>query len=75
MTLRTPLNICQCRLSEIRLVPEDGTYTIELIGELAGLLALGVSQNEQSRPEAARMTLCSTVIVLGVGFEPLTFRL
>ncbi|WP_233493443.1 recombinase family protein [Ruegeria atlantica] len=58
-------------LSEIRLVLEDGTYTIELIGELAGLMALGAPQNEQSRPEAA----CSTVMVAGVGFEPTTFRL
>ncbi|WP_170425622.1 hypothetical protein [Ruegeria arenilitoris] len=62
-------------LSEIRLIPDDGTYTIELVGELAGLLALGASDNEQSRPEAARMTLCSTAMVAGVGFEPTTFRL
>ncbi|MBO9448557.1 recombinase family protein [Ruegeria sp. R14_0] len=62
-------------LSEIRLVPEDGTYTIELIGELAGLMALGTPQNEQSHPEAACSTLCSTVMVAGVGFEPTTFRL
>ncbi|WP_170433108.1 recombinase family protein [Ruegeria arenilitoris] len=62
-------------LTEIRLVPEDGEYTIELVGELAGLLALGASQNEQRRPEAACSTLCSTVLVAGVGFEPTTFRL
>ncbi|WP_282154276.1 zinc ribbon domain-containing protein [Ruegeria atlantica] len=62
-------------LSEIRLIPDYGTYTIELVGELAGLLALGTPQNEQSRPEAARLTLRSTVMVAGVGFEPTTFRL
>ncbi len=62
-------------LSEIRLIPDDGTYTIELVGELAGLLALGVPQNERSRPEAACSRLCSTQVVAGAGFEPATFRL
>ncbi|WP_254439287.1 zinc ribbon domain-containing protein [Ruegeria arenilitoris] len=62
-------------LSEIRLIPDDGTYTIELVGELAGLLALGAPQNEQSRPEAACSGLCSPTLVAGAGFEPATFRL
>lgn len=50
------------------MIPDDGKYAIELVGELAGLLALGASQNEQSRPEAARLTLRSTVMVAGAGF-------
>ncbi len=64
-------SIIRSLLSEIRLIPDDGTYAIELVGELAGILALGSSQKEQSRPWAA----CSTVMVAGVGFEPTTFRL
>ncbi len=68
-------SIIRSLISEIRLIPEDGKYAIELVGELAGLLALGAPQNEQSRPEAARLTLSSTVMVAGAGFEPATFRL
>jgi hypothetical protein len=48
-------------LSEIRLVPLDGALAIELVGELAGLLALGEAQNDDSRPKAAG----STVLVAG----------
>ncbi len=43
--------------------------------KLPGLLALGASQNEQSRPGAACSRLCSTALVAGAGFEPATFRL
>ncbi len=65
--------IMRSLLESIRLMPNaDGSLAIELIGELAGLLSLGVSQNEQSRPAAAS---CSRVLVAGVGFEPTTFRL
>ncbi|MGR3704072.1 recombinase family protein [Sulfitobacter sp.] len=65
--------IIRSLLESIRLVPNDsGALDIVLVGELAGLLSLGVSQNEQSRPEAA---CCSSVMVAGVGFEPTTFRL
>ncbi|ABV92145.1 recombinase [Dinoroseobacter shibae DFL 12 = DSM 16493] len=58
-------------LSEIRLVPEADGLTIELVGELAGLLGLGGIQNANDRPKA----VCSTSMVAGVGFEPTTFRL
>ncbi len=65
--------IIRSLLESIRLMPNDaGALDIELVGELAGLLSLGVSQNKQSHPEAA---CCSTVMVAGVGFEPTTFRL
>ena len=56
------LPLIRSLLEEIRLIPiADGPMEIELIGELAGLLILGVSQNEQSRPAAA----CSSVMVAG----------
>jgi site-specific DNA recombinase len=67
------ITIIRSLLESIRLVPNaDGSLDIELIGELAGLLALGVSQNEQSHPKVA---CCSRVLVAGAGFEPATFRL
>ncbi len=64
-------SVIRSLLTEIRLIPEGNKLAIELVGELAGLLALGGVQNEQSRPGAAS----STVLVAGAGFEPATFRL
>ncbi|SHK44480.1 Site-specific DNA recombinase [Shimia gijangensis] len=52
-------------LSEIRLIPEGDALAIELVGELAGLLALGMSQNEESHPKVA----CSTVMVAGGRYQ------
>ena len=79
--LSTPLNdpstkteatlIIRSLLSEIRLIPDDGTLAIELVGELAGLLSLGQTQNARSD----YATGGSVTLVAGVGFEPTTFRL
>ncbi|NDR55684.1 recombinase family protein [Aliiruegeria sabulilitoris] len=57
-------------ISEIRMVPEGDSLQIELVGELAGLMAL--SQKSKARGDA---TGCSITMVAGVGFEPTTFRL
>jgi site-specific DNA recombinase len=58
-------------IQAIRLVPENGELAIELVGELAGILAL---TNEKSPrpfgPRARQVTL-----VAGAGFEPAAFRL
>ena len=58
-------------IQAIRLVPENGELAIELVGELAGILAL---TNEKSPrlcgPGARQVTL-----VAGAGFEPAAFRL
>ncbi len=58
-------------LSQIRLVPEGDALAIELVGELAGLLALGTNKNARSGEATGR----SVTLVAGVGFEPTTFRL
>src|SRR5271165_3323558 len=54
-----------------RFLPEDGALAIELVGELAGILAL---TNEKTPrlygPGARQLTL-----VAGAGFEPAAFRL
>ena len=57
-------------ISEIRMVPEGNSLQIELVGELAGLMAL--SEKTKARGDA---TGCSITMVAGVGFEPTTFRL
>ena len=61
-------------LTEIRLVPVEGRVMLELVGELAGLLALGAT-NAKSRAGGAAVLHGSTVMVAGTGFEPVTFRL
>jgi site-specific DNA recombinase len=57
-------------ISEIRLIPQDGALTIELVGALAGILALGKEERPRPSGSGAQITL-----VAGVGFEPTTFRL
>ena len=58
---------------EVRIIPADGEITIELRGELAGILALaeGAKQSALS-PEDLALQI---KMVAGVGFEPTTFRL
>ncbi|AZN73978.1 recombinase family protein [Georhizobium profundi] len=60
-------------LSAIRMIPEDGRLQIELVGELAAILALGQAGMQKS-PSLATEAL-SITLVAGVGFEPTTFRL
>ena len=57
-------------ISEIRLIPQDGALMIELVGALAGILALGKKERPRPFGSGAQITL-----VAGVGFEPTTFRL
>ena len=59
-------------LSEIRLIPEDDTLVIELVGELAGLLALQETGKAKTRGVASGRSI---EMVAGAGFEPATFRL
>lgn len=59
-------------IREVRLVPADGGLTIELAGDLAGILALSEAGkgNTASGPRALQIKM-----VAGTGFEPVTFRL
>ena len=60
-------------IERIRLVPEDNTLNIELFGELAALISLGIGPNDKqplADAEGVQVTL-----VAGAGFEPATFRL
>ena len=56
-------------IEEIRLVPEKGSLSIQLFGELAALINLA-SKRPHSSGTGAQVTM-----VAGVGFEPTTFRL
>ena len=59
-------------IDEVRLVPERGELTIELLGDLAGILALSV---DSKKPITAGRDGLQATLVAGVGFEPTTFRL
>ena len=58
-------------IQAIRLVPEGGELAIELVGELAGILAL--TQEKTPRPFGPRGR--EVTLVAGAGFEPAAFRL
>ena len=58
-------------LNEIRLIPMEKTLSIELVGELAGIMSLTQTTNARS----SKATGSSLTLVAGVGFEPTTFRL
>ncbi len=77
--LNTPDTITQVNeairqlIEKVRLVPENKTLNIELFGELAALISLGIGPNDKhplANAERVQVTL-----VAGVGFEPTTFRL
>ncbi|MHB2168934.1 recombinase family protein [Alsobacter sp. R-9] len=63
--------ILRSLIEEIRLVPENGRLEIEVVGDLAGILALGA---ERKQPAVGDGGLQVT-LVAGTGFEPVTFRL
>ena len=70
-SLRTEATeVLRSLISEIRLIPQDGALAIELVGALAGILALGKEKRPRPFGSGAQITL-----VAGVGFEPTTFRL
>ncbi len=77
--LNTPDTIKQANeairqlIEKVRLVPEGKTLNIELFGELAALLSLGIGPNDKhplADAEGVQVTL-----VAGAGFEPATFKL
>ncbi len=62
-------------ISQVRMVPDadaPGGHQLELIGELAGLMALG--QPESKKPPLFAGAWSETMVA-GAGFEPATFRL
>ncbi|WP_193747998.1 zinc ribbon domain-containing protein, partial [Leisingera sp. ANG-S5] len=56
--------ILRSLLSEVRLIPENGSLAIELVGELAGLMALGQTKAALKAGASGR----SVSLVAGAGF-------
>ena len=61
-------------IEEIRLVPQDGAYAIDLTGDLAALLGFASEAQNRKRP-AAGAAGRSIKLDAGAGFEPAAFRL
>ena len=59
-------------IDEVRLIPEDGRLEIELLGDLAGILALSA---DSKKPVTEDRDGLQVTLVAGIGFEPMTFRL
>ncbi|MDA0228772.1 MAG: hypothetical protein O3B21_01150 [Proteobacteria bacterium] len=60
-------------IEAVRLTPQDGKLRIELYGELAALLSLGIEpKNKHPRGYTSGVQV---TMVAGAGFEPATFRL
>jgi site-specific DNA recombinase len=59
-------------IQEVRLIPENGRLEIELLGDLAGILALSAGDK---KPVTEDRDGLQVTLVAGPGFEPGTFRL
>jgi site-specific DNA recombinase len=59
-------------IEEVRLIPENGRLEIELLGDLAEILALGA---DGKKPATVSRDGLQATLVAGIGFEPMTFRL
>ena len=62
--------ILRSLIHEIRLTPEVGELQVELVGDLAGILAFAANSPRPAMPTGAEITL-----VAGEGFEPPTLGL
>ncbi len=59
-------------IDEVRLIPVAGRLEIELLGDLAGILALSA---DSKKPVTEDRDGLQVTLVAGIGFEPMTFRL
>ena len=62
--------ILRSLIHEIRLTPESGELQVELVGDLAGILAFVANSSRPAMPTGVEITL-----VAGEGFEPPTLGL
>ncbi len=62
-------------LNSVTATPTKGGFDIEIVGEIAQMIEVGLEKGKAKEPVLnARMTR-SVKVVAGVGFEPTTFRL
>jgi site-specific DNA recombinase len=61
-------------IEQVSIGPAENGLEIEIVGEIAKMVALGLGANEKQANLNERLTR-SVKVVAGVGFEPTTFRL
>ena len=72
-TVSEAADVIRTLIEAVRLTPKDGKLSIELYGELAALLSLGMQpNNKHPRGDTSGVQV---TMVAGIGFEPMTFRL
>jgi hypothetical protein len=55
--------------------PCKGGYDVEIIGEIAQMIEIGLEKGKAKEPVLNEKMARSVKVVAGVGFEPTTFRL
>jgi site-specific DNA recombinase len=68
------LEILRSLIDRVVLYPSDRGFEIELVGEIAHMVALGSATNTK-KAAIPKEAACSVKVVAGEGFEPSTFRL
>jgi site-specific DNA recombinase len=67
------MELIRSLIEAIVLVPDQGSLKVEVLGELAAILAYGEGRKKPGRTD--RDIAEQIKMVAGVGFEPTTFRL
>ena len=62
-------------LESVIVVPIKGDFDIEVIGEFAQMIKVGLEKGKAKEPVVNERMTRSVKVVAGVGFEPTTFRL
>ena len=69
------LEILRSLIEAITITPFEEGFEIELVGDLAIMIATAEAPKNQKRASFSSETARSIKVVAGVGFEPTTFRL
>jgi site-specific DNA recombinase len=67
---REAFELVRSLIEEVRIVPCANALSLELKGDLAGILAMSDNRPDHSSAKALQIKM-----VAGIGFEPMTFRL
>jgi site-specific DNA recombinase len=69
------IQILRGLLESVIITPVKGGYDIEIVGEIAQMIEIGLEKGKAKEPVLNEKMARSVKVVAGVGFEPTTFRL
>jgi site-specific DNA recombinase len=69
------IEVLRSLLESVVIAPADGGLEIEIVGEIAHMIEIGMEDGKRKGPVLNESTGRSVKVVAGVGFEPTTFRL